>query len=312
MLPLLESRSCTNIAAPTVLSYTTASISLLLSLVTIPGNFLVCLAVYINPYKNLRTPFNCVVVNLAIADLIVGCVTEPISTYVHVKEASGIPLFKLDVKSIHLSYFISCMASVLSISLLALERFLAISFSFRYRLYFKVRRFVAVSVVVWLVAIGLSSVYLFTNYLFYTFVFINIAVVWTLGVGTFCYAKILGTLRNRIIANRTRSISTLNTEPVTVRGIDFAASNMQNVLVTKTYMIILSMFLACYVPALSIIYTMNWCHSCSCISIHYMRDLQFLIVIFNSAVNPFVYAWRFVSFRRSILKILQFRKFRRI
>lgn len=301
MLSQFDSR-CGNVSAPTNLSYATATVSVFLALITIPGNLLICLAVYINPYRRLHTPFNCVVVNLAIADLIVGCVTEPISTYIHLKEARGMKLKEFNIKTIHLSYFISCTASVLSISLLALERFMAISFSFKYRLYFKVRRFAAVSVIMWLVAIALSMVYLFTDYLFYAFVFVNIAVVWTSVVTTFCYVKILRKMKSLKTANNnTRNISSV--EPA--GGVHKETTNIQ-VLVTKTYMIILSMFLACYIPALLIIYTMNWCSSCSCVSIHYMRDMQFLIVIFNSAINPFVYALRFENFRRSILKILRF------
>lgn len=303
-LRLVESH-CANVSAPTNLSYSTATVSLFLSLITIPGNLLVCLAVYINPYKNLRTPFNCVVVNLAIADLIVGCVTEPISVYIHAKEGRGIKIVEFDVKTIHLSYFISCTASVLSISLLALERFMAISFPLKYRIHFKARHFVPVSVVVWLVSIALSSVYIFTNYLFHTFVFISIAVFWTSGVGIFSYVKILGKLRKRTTDQRTQDISSTATVG---NPNGYPSSSRNNVLVTKTYMIILSMFLACYTPALLIIYIMNWCESCSCVSIHYMRDFQFLIVILNSSVNPFVYALRFEKFRRPIFKILQCRK----
>ena len=411
-----------------ILSYVTAGISTLLCLITVPGNLLICMAVYIDPYRRLRTPFNAVVVNLAFADLVVGCITEPLSVYMHIKEGLGQKITIIELRALHLSYFISCTASVLSISLLALERYISISYSFKYRLYFKVRRFVLVSIFVWLVAIGLSMVYLLTDYVFYTFVFINIAVFWTLSVTTFCYVKILRKLKkadkkakepthtnavtnvcplskayvvaakqnvacsstdkeNSVDSNdssvergneieeyyapRNESCSSQDgqswclgiktckinnkvniacsaieddtvisadfkpnektshnqledthsyrkTKKLSNEGIGIAqnvcktsaeayseyTSNKYNILVTKTYIIVSLIFLACYVPALLIIYTMNWCHSCSCTAIHVMRDMQFVVVIINSSVNPFLYSIRFAHFRRAISKIL--------
>ena len=63
---------CSNVSAPVALSYNTLAISVLLCLVTIPGNLLVLLAVSIDPYKELKCPFNYFILNLAIADLIAG------------------------------------------------------------------------------------------------------------------------------------------------------------------------------------------------------------------------------------------------
>ena len=292
--------NCVNVSAPSHLSYTTATVSLVLCLITVAGNLLVCLAVLINPNNNLRNPFNYFVVSLAIADLIVGCVTEPISVYIHVKEGLRMPLAQIEVWSIHLSYFISCTTSVLNISLLAFERFLAITSPVRYRLFFSVPRFITLAVAVWLVSTGLSVIYFFTTYILYAFVFINIAVVLTLGVSGFTYLKIFGELRNRMRAK-------ISSGSLMHRSTTQEVSNRWNVQLTKTYLIILSIFLACYIPALIIIYTMNWCETCSCLTIHCLRDIQFMIVILNSALNPFVYALRFDKFRRAIIEILRCR-----
>ena len=459
---------CGAITSLPVLSYVTASISAVLCLITVPGNLLICLAVYIDPYRRLRTPFNIVVANLAFADLIVGCITEPLSVYLHIKEGIRREITITEIRALHLSYFISCTASVLSISLLALERYISISYSFKYRLYFKARRFVLVSIIVWLVAIGLSTVYVITSYVFYTFVFITIAVLWTLGMTTFCYVKILRKLKKiqkqvvestvidntnailgnvcplskahvvkvaqkfaeRGVNNNESSVedsnqiegysephglescssefghshmsgheikaseikihddipnsSKENSKGVNNVGYDVSiadcnptdknvkakdssnsieegdqnrtslqfedsrcsyktrkecdegkdadmrqkrletkhetahevcensaasykeyTSNKYNILVTKTYIMVSVIFLACYIPALMIIYTMNWCQTCNCTAMHIMRDLQFIIVIINSSINPFLYAIRFSHFRRAISKILQ-------
>ena len=78
--------------------------------------------------------------------------------------------------------------------------------------------------------------------------------------------------------------------------------------VTKTFMIMLALFLACYLPSCVCIYITNLCSSCSCTFIHWARDVHFLLILANSGVNPFVYAWRFENFRKAFLKLLTWRK----
>lgn len=280
-----------NTSTSTAQSYVTATVSLLLCVVTVPGNLLVCVAVLKTSNKNIRNPFNYFVLSLAIADLVVGCVTEPLAVYVHVKEVIGRPVNIVEVKCLHLSYFISCTTSVLSICLLGIERYMAIMSPLKFRLFFSIRRFLTLATIVWLVSIGLSSIYIFTTYSIYAFVFITNAVGLTLGISVFTYVKILRKFKERM---RNTTLSPQNPPP----------PNPWNVRLTKTYMIIISIFLACYIPACGVIYTMNWCKTCSCLTLHYLQDLQFIIVAVNSALNPFVYAFRFERFRRAVLQIL--------
>ena len=54
------------------LSILSAPLSLFSALLNIPGNLLVIVVIAADPFKNLRTPFNYLVANLAFADLIVG------------------------------------------------------------------------------------------------------------------------------------------------------------------------------------------------------------------------------------------------
>ena len=63
---------CTNQSvAPIYISFTTATICVPLCLFTIAGNLLVVLAIFIDPNKDLKSPFNHFVANLAISDLLV-------------------------------------------------------------------------------------------------------------------------------------------------------------------------------------------------------------------------------------------------
>ncbi|XP_028400767.1 probable G-protein coupled receptor No18 [Dendronephthya gigantea] len=351
-------------------SYATAILSGLLALVTIPGNVLVCLAVLKTSNRNIRNPFNYFVLSLAVADLVVGCLTEPLSVYVHVKEASGGRVEHVELEFLHMSYFISCTSSVLSICLLGIERYVAITSPLKFRLFFSVRRFLLLGTILWLTSIGLSSIYLVTNYTTYALIFSTNAVGWTLGVSIFTYTKILRTfnerLRNSAIQRRKKTTmssetksqsanvglqpvnrhhrspskqplspavvpkhkSRLSPSPATHDGNESKSKthhdakgmipmtkskkndslpNPWNVKLTKTYLVIISIFLACYFPACVVIYTMKWCSTCSCETLRYLQDLQFMIIAVQSALNPFVYAFRFKRFRNAVMQMLHCR-----
>jgi hypothetical protein len=78
--------------------------SFLFKIQNVPVNHLVILAVAKDPYKNIRTPFNYLMRNLALADLIVGTVTDPMSIYNHWKEGINAKLLKSVVQIFHISY----------------------------------------------------------------------------------------------------------------------------------------------------------------------------------------------------------------
>jgi len=74
--------------------------------------------------------------------------------------------------------------------------------------------------------------------------------------------------------------------------------------ITKTLLIVLILFLACFLPSCVCIYIINLCSTCDCVFIHWLRDIQFVLVLANASVNPFVYPWRFESFRKTFKSIL--------
>jgi hypothetical protein len=63
---------------------------------------------------------------LAAADLITGTITDPISVSIHFKLCLGKKNTYAEQAVLRMSYFISCTASVLSITSLAVERYLAV------------------------------------------------------------------------------------------------------------------------------------------------------------------------------------------
>ena len=70
--------------------------------------------------------------------------------------------------------------------------------------------------------------------------------------------------------------------------------------ISRTYLVILCVFIGIYVPAVVMIYILHLCQSCDCTFRHVLRDVSFLLFCTHSCVNPFIYAIRVDKFRTSL------------
>lgn len=158
-MSLFEKHPCANVTPPTVLSYTTASISIFISIVATIGNSLVLLAVLIDPNRNLRSPFNWFVANLALADVLVGMVAAPLSAVFHISEGLKTSLHLKIENFLYFSYFIACTASLLSLIILAVDRYVAITFPLLYVVKVNSIKAFATLACAWVTSFILSLVY---------------------------------------------------------------------------------------------------------------------------------------------------------
>ena len=279
-MSLLGKDPCENISAPSHLCYFTASSSILITVFATAGNSLVVLAVFLNPNRDMRTPFCYFVANLSIADLIVGLITGSMSSIYHIFAALNMKEERFRTVMI-VAFFVSCTVSLLSLTALALERYLAIMHPAIYRTKLSPVRALLISVLVWIVSILLSMIYFFVQYNTYRFIFANTALTVTIVVLIFTNAKILKYLRQQMHQWDTLHEST--EENLIMKQLMMWEKKM-----TKTLVIVMLLFLAFYLPSYVFICIINLCTDCDCMFIHWIRDIQWLLVMTTSALNPFV------------------------
>lgn len=289
---------CAGAWAPTAVSYTTMSIALVFMTITVPGNLLVILAVIFDPNHNLRTPFTLFIVSLATTDLIVGALVEPLSINTHYREARGESIKKYSWLS-QFVYFLSCTASLLILAALTVDRYLAITSPVWYRSNVSFTRAGKASLVIWILSIATSCIFFRVGFVPYAFVFANIALFCTFFIFIFSYVRIFLSFKKQI-----RNLDAMYDSANELSRARQRAMIMEGKL-TKTYLIMLLVFLCCYVPSVVMIYLMNLCSSCSCDTIHWLRDWHFVFVTTNSLVNPFLYAYRMPQFRIAIVRMLR-------
>ena len=138
----------TDVWAPPELSVFSGISCLIIAVIATFGNGLIIMAVILDPLKKLRTPFNYLLVNLAyfilaVADLIMGCVSMPLAVYVHYLEYE-VKLEPLANNALRMSYFISGMASIISLIALSVDRYIAISRAITYRVFFTLKKCVVI------------------------------------------------------------------------------------------------------------------------------------------------------------------------
>lgn len=310
---------CHTTGAPSHLSYFTASISILLLATNIPGNLLLILAVACDPHKNLRSPFNYLMSNLAIADLIVGLITGPLSVNYHIKEGLYGQLSIAEIRLFHMSYFVSCTASILSLASLATERYLAIRNPHNYRNKLTGKRILATVISIWLIALSLPFIYFEVGFITCAFILANTTVFLAVGIMCFTYGLMIWKFKRdkTRFQNVTRSEREMERTQRIVSNDHHDNSSCHHVSsrhdktvrmetrVTKMFLVVMAAVLGCYGPSAILIYTMSFCETCSCESLHWFRDLQCLFVLLNSSVNFFCYGLRSPRFRQAFVTILR-------
>lgn len=283
--------------APISLSYFTATASLLLSILIFLGNSLIILAVVIDPWHKLRTPFSYFLVNLAVSDLVVGSIALPTAFVAHLSEAKGhVPEYQ--VKLIHLTYFISTTASVLSLAALCLDRYVAIRWPIRYRKSLRLSRCLVISALIWIFSASITMLYLKVGYIDYLMVFVHASIIITFAILVLTYRQVYKILRCQSVAMRDAQNDNAVQNNEALRKIKTEKK------VTRAFLYILGLFICSYAPAILMIYILQFCTQCNCTLRHVFRDLQFVFVSANSAMNPFVCGIRLEAFRKSIKSII--------
>ena len=287
--------ACSNISAPIQLSSVSAGISFLLAVITCPANLVICLVVFKDPNKNLRTPFNIFIVSIAAADFMVGSVVLPLSVIFHVCESTGFFFHGL-IKALHISVFVSCSASVLAICTLSYDRFVAVTSPLKYRTRLTSKRVKRATAVIWVIAVLMSLIYFKIDFIVYIFVYVNVIVLFTLVVLAFVHCKVSKALKTQKLKPIQKCFnSSRKMKQLTLR---------RNAKVTKAFFSLLLVFFCCNFPSFILSYVMNFCQTCNCVTIQTLRDMSFLSLMVGSAINPFYYGFRLPHFKTALTKLL--------
>ena len=252
-------------------------------LFAIIGNLLVIAAILKTP--SLRSPSTTLLCGLAASDLLVGIVVQPL--YI-AKE------LKKDELLLTIFYFMSygcCGVSLWTMTLISLDRFVALHYHMRYVVLVTSHRVVCLAVTVWLIIFLSFGISLWNR--FFCLIIASIFIVLCLLTATFSYIGIFRVVRRHQlqIHAQHQAVQSSNT------------SNNLNVMQIKRSTINNFIFyiclILCYLPMLIlfVLYGIYGRYSSAT-----FKTFSFTVVFMNSCINPILYCWRMTDLRKALLK----------
>lgn len=293
-------------------SYFDAGFSVFLFLTTVPANLLILLGLYKFSHL-LNRNYYLVITNIAISDLIMGLICDPMSISFHVKEALGpsvVALPDIEQKTMHFIFFFTNTVSVLSMAVLTIDRLGVILSPFYYYSKLTKSRMIMLLVVAWLLG-GMSTIfYLYIGYIRFLVVFAFSTVIFTLIVMVVTWFLLRRRLRmakaneiqRRDSRLRCHTDSLVHVRRRTENTIEFTQMDKR---ITKTFLCMLVLFIFNYLPCVILIVYMNLCKNCDCDFVHVLRDVIWLAILSSALCRPLNFVIRLAALQESIKSVFR-------
>ena len=271
---------------PKTISITNSALNVPLMLTSITGNSLVFAAILRTP--SLRSPSFIYLASLAMSDLLVGLIAQPL----FIANATPRNSSLLDLG--HMTGFFACGVSLCTMSVISVDRFMALHYHMRYPTLVTIPRAVYASLFIWL-----------TNFLFSSFYFWHSSVSYLItaaGIGmcilisTFSYTRIyLIVLRHRFQIHHQQQEIELSSNANSSFNLIRLKRSAINTFVFYIFVVL------CYMPKfVSLILKTTSPHKWK-----YAWTFANTVLFLNSSLNPILFCWRIRELLTAVIKIVR-------
>jgi len=299
----------------------------LIMLLAVPLNSVMIYCLIKEHKKKYSSLFYKLLLNIAIADLLTGLIPSPAALNTLVKEAQGLRFTKLESYITQTSLFLTDSVALIILTILSIERYVALVYPIKHHKGLKKRTENILVVSVWPLGMLLVLPYFYFSYirqlLVYSSVVVGITII-SLVVTTITYRQKLGTtvvaikikknkVHNLHYESPKHSANTVNKDqqssieevakPNTANDKETTSSVQHKV--TRTFIIMLCVFLISYVPTTLTIMYMNACMECNCAAVHVMRDYSFMFILSSSVLRPLNFILTLKHLRTSVVRIFK-------
>ena len=258
-----------------------------LMIISILGNALVLAAIIRTP--SIRsTPHMIMLCSLAVSDFLVGLIAQPVYITQQLSEVHSVMM----LQAVKQTGFSLCGVSLLTMTVLTVDRFLALHYHMRYASLVTESRVKYSLVMIWLTASSVAGLY-FLNERVHSFLSAAVT-IFCLFTCTFGYLRIFCVVRRHQIQIHAhqQAVQSFNAEN------NLNMTNMtplkRSALNTFVFYITLTV---CYFP-MYVLLTLGLSHK----DRKTEWDFASTLVFFNSCINPFLYCWRLRKLRTAVVK----------
>ena len=273
-------------------------VGFILATVIIIGNSLLLVTTYKDPRKSLRTPPSFLIAYLSASDLLLGLFNVFLVALRDVYRTQLVHMPSVVVFKAIMYTVLSTTLFVSSYSIIAMSItcYIAIDKPMEYKSIITKRRVRIFIAVLWVISLA-TCVLPLTNISekTYTLIYLHTHASVPAILLTVVYVNVF-----RALARRTRELQ--------LGGYDSIASNSlkrkRNMAVT--IVIILVLFFITYLPQYITLHLLYFCKPCQeSVTFHKIDVALSRFLFINSAINPFVYAWRVPRYRRAFIDCWQ-------
>ena len=265
---------------------TNCVLNVLLMFMCILGNALVLAT--IARTSSIRSPSMVMLCSLAVSDLLVGIIAQPLFIADELIK-KNLVLYRVSA----MIGFSLCGVSLATITLISVDRLLAVQCHLRYATLVSQSRVISTIVIIWLFTFVCSGFHIWNKFLYHLLSAIYIAIC--LIISTICYIKIYLSVRHH------RSQIQAQLQAVQCR---YAVNNGSMMRLKRsavnTFLFYICM-IACYFPAYVLL---------TIFGLGYMEwatewAIAPTVVFMNSSINPILYCWRLRELRGAVIKTIK-------
>ena len=252
-----------------------------LMLACVTGNSLILAAILRTP--SLRSPSTIFMCSLAISDLLVGIMVQPVYIAYELKQEPPLTF------AIKVLFIFTGVVSLCTMTAISVDRFMALQFHLRYQCLMTEKRAMYTSLSLWFFGILLSFLTLWNITTMFALLAVGIAIC--IFISTFSYTRIYLIVRQHQFQ---------------IRAQQQALQLPMNLVRTKrsaisTFIYYICMIL-CYCPMLSFMSIVAICPSLSGLMVWKVGNT---FVFMNSSINPILFCWRLRELRRAVIKLVR-------
>lgn len=252
----------------------------------------------------LPIPLKILLISMAVSDLGVGLLVQPLTIAVYVLQIKGESSTLTGLyESIHTiciipgSFF--TYASFLSVTALTTDRFLALHLHLRYKELVTRKRIVSVVIFIWILSAVLSLVYRLRLIETADVFFIAMEVL-CLVVNAAIYCKIY-----EVVRRHTKHLKTLQVQQETQRSDIANVAKIVRSTISIFYVFVV--FSICYMPCVTIHVASAILTESSGQGLTWIKQVHpytGILLFLNSSLNPFIYCWKMKRIRFAIKSLI--------
>ena len=259
-----------------------------LSITGFLGNTLILAALH--KESSLHPPSKLLLRSLAITDLLVGIIVEPLNVayLMSVKSKRWDICYNVNA-ALFIASHILCSVSLLVLTAISVDRLLALWLGLRYRQVVTLRRVYITVIVMWVLPIVATTSYIWNPQLLSLLLYIHLSLC--LSIIIFSYMKIFFMLRHYQI-----QVTVAQEQPRQAIPLNIARYRKA---VYSALWVQVTLFI-CYLPfgitqALTDLKSVRFSSS-----VYLAKTFSFAFVFLNSALNPLLYCWKIKEVRQAV------------